>query len=131
MVRCMSAAGNHDFNPLDVLILHNINHRDKSKRLVDVCFMLNIEDTHTVNYAIKKLVKHEFLVGEKQGKEVYYSTSEKGKELCYNYREVRQECLLEALKMWDSSGGELSEKASFLRALSGLYDQASRAASSL
>ncbi len=131
MVRCMSATGQQEFNPLDVLVLHNVNHRDRSKRLIDICFMLNIEDTHTVNYAVKKLVKLDLLVGEKQGKEMFYTTTASGKKLCNDYREVRKECLLEVLKMWDIGEGELSDKASFLRALSGLYDQASRAAASL
>ncbi|MGH1350168.1 MAG: winged helix DNA-binding protein [Methyloligellaceae bacterium] len=131
MVRCMAAAGQQEFNPLDVLVLHNVNHRDRSKRLIDICFLLNIEDTHTVNYAVKKLVKLNLIVGEKQGKEMFYSTTDPGKKLCDDYRQVRKECLIEVLQMWDIGEGELSEKASFLRALSGLYDQASRAAASL
>ncbi len=131
MVRCMAAAGQQEFNPLDVLVLHNVNHRERSKRLTDICFLLNIEDTHTVNYAVKKLVKLKLLEGEKQGKEMFYSTTELGRKLCDDYREVRKECLLDALQLWGVNEGELSEKASFLRALSGLYDQASRAAASL
>ena len=131
MVRCMAAAGCQDFNPLDVMVLHNINHRSRKKRLVDICFMLNIEDTHTVNYAIKKLVKLKLIAGNKQGKEIFYTTTERGHQLCDDYRQVREECLLDAMKMWNMDESDLSSKAAFLRALSGLYDQASRAAASL
>lgn len=53
----MKAVGHNDFNPLDILVLHNVNHRNKEKRLSDVAFMLNIEDNHTVNYALKKAAK--------------------------------------------------------------------------
>ncbi len=55
MTRCMSAAGNTDLTPLEILVLHNTNHRGRDKRLTDICFLLNIEDTHTVNYALRKL----------------------------------------------------------------------------
>ncbi|MCF6177776.1 MAG: winged helix DNA-binding protein, partial [Geopsychrobacter sp.] len=50
MIRCMSAAGHPDFSPLDVLVLHTVNHRKLEKRLADICFVLHVEDTHTVNY---------------------------------------------------------------------------------
>lgn len=109
-------------------MLHNINHRDRSKRLSDVCFMLNIEDTHTVNYAIKKLVKQGLVVGEKSGKEMLYSTTSAGVDLCNKYRDTREQCLIESL---NTAGAELSEIAATLRTLSGIYDQAARAASSL
>ncbi|PAT32191.1 hypothetical protein CLI92_08210 [Vandammella animalimorsus] len=38
---------------------------------------LNDEDTHVVNYALKKLVAAGLAVGEKTGKEVFYSPSER------------------------------------------------------
>src|ERR1700743_3176582 len=55
MVRCMSAAGVPDLSAIDVLILHTVFHRDRPKRMADICLVLNIEDTHVVSYAIKKL----------------------------------------------------------------------------
>ena len=63
MTRCMSAAGNTDLTPLEILVLHNTNHRGRDKRLTDICFLLNIEDTHTVNYALRKLMKMDLLEG--------------------------------------------------------------------
>ena len=57
IVRCAAAAGLKDLGPLDVLVLHSINHRDRAKKLADLCFVLNIEDTHTVAYSCRKLVK--------------------------------------------------------------------------
>ncbi|MEE9452893.1 MAG: winged helix DNA-binding protein [Paracoccaceae bacterium] len=129
--RCMLASGNPDLSALEILVLHNVNHRARSKRLSDVCFMLNIEDAHTVNYALKKLVKHALVCGEKSGKEVLYSTTKAGVTLCEKYRDTREQCLIESLKMIDADGKDLSEVAAILRALSGIYDQAARAASSL
>ncbi len=129
--RCMAAAGNPDLTPLEILVLHNINHRSREKRLSDICFLLNIEDTHTVNYALRKLMKQGLIGSEKRGKEVFYSTTKEGAALCTAYREVREQCLLEGLKQLDLSGEELRRMAANLRMLSGLYDQASRAAASL
>ncbi|PCJ75177.1 MAG: transcriptional regulator [Rhodobacteraceae bacterium] len=126
--RCMAASGYPTLSTLEILVLHNINHRDRGKRLSDVCFMLNVEDAHTVNYAIKKLVKHGLVAGEKSGKEMLYSTTPEGVGLCTKYRDVREQCLIESL---NADGDELSEIAATLRTLSGVYDQAARAASSL
>lgn len=131
MTRCMSAAGQADLSPLDILILHNVNHRARDKRLSDISFLLNIEDSHTVNYALRKLLKAGLLDSEKRGKEVFYRTSPDGRALCEGYRDVRRQCLLDGLASTDLSGGELRELARALRALSGHYDQASRAAASL
>jgi predicted MarR family transcription regulator len=131
MTRCMSAAGNTDLTPLEILVLHNTNHRGRDKRLTDICFLLNIEDTHTVNYALRKLLKMELLSTEKRGKEVFYSTSDKGAELCEAYREVRDRCFLDGLNRMDMTGEQMREMAANLRALSGQYDQAGRAAASL
>ena len=131
MVKCMSAAGRVEMSPLEILVLHNVNHRGREKRLSDICFLLNIEDTHTVNYALRKLMKAGLLEGEKRGKEVFYRTSEDGAALCEAYREVRRSCLLEGFPRMDLTGEDLREMGARLRALSGQYDQASRAASSL
>ena len=131
MSKCMVASGNSELSSLEILILHHVNHREKQKRLADVTFLLNIEDTHTVNYALKKLQKYKLVEGEKRGKELFYKTTKAGSNLCDKYREVREQCLLDSLKHMDMSHDELSEIAASLRSLSGLYDQASRAASSL
>lgn len=131
MTRCMSAVGEGEFSPLDVLVLHNTNHRSKEKRLVDICFVLNIEDQHTVNYALKKLIAAGLVQGEKRGKERFYSTTEKGRDICNEYRRIRERCLVSAFKAVEHGSLDLSEVATLLRGMSGLYDQASRTASAL
>ena len=55
MVRCMAAAGVPDLLPLDVLVAHTVAHRDKPKRIADICLVLSIEETHLVTYSVKKL----------------------------------------------------------------------------
>lgn len=131
MMRCMAAAGGGEMSPLEILVLHNVNHRGRDKRLADICFLLNIEDTHTVTYALRKLTRLGLLEGEKRGKEMFYRTSPAGAALCEAYKRVRTQCLLEGLGGIDLSGEELRMLARMLRTLSGLYDQAGRAAASL
>ena len=55
MMRCMTAAGVKDMTPIDVLVLHHVAHRDTEKRLADIGFVLNVEDTHVVSYSLRKL----------------------------------------------------------------------------
>ena len=130
IVHCMSAAGLRDLTPLDVMVLHHINHRGSEKRLADICFVLNIEDTHVVSYSVKKLLGMGLLTSTKRGKEVFLATSEAGVALCERYRQVREECLLAGFSGEDGENAELGEIARRLRALTGRYDQAARAANS-
>ena len=131
MVRCMAAAGFPGLAPIDVLTLHLANHRGREKRLSDLCFMLNVEDTHIVNYALKKLARLGLVAGARRGKEIFWSTTEAGEAACARYREVREACLSPALGAGGLENREIGELAARLRALSGLYDQAARAATSL
>lgn len=130
-VRCMNATGMKDMTITDVLVLHHINHRAREKRLSDIAFTLNIEDTHIVNYSLKKLVGLGLVATEKRGKEVLYSTNERGRDICRRYFEIREQVLVSSLSGDGTESFELAELARFLRVLSGLYDQAARAATSM
>lgn len=131
VVRCMAAAGIPDLSPLDVLVLHNVNHRDREKKLSEICFVLNIEDGHVINYALKKLRRLELVAGTKRGKEVFYATTDAGRRACATYGEIRESCLIDSLASVGLDPAEIGALASKMRALSGLYDQASRAASAM
>jgi len=135
-VRCMAAAGLSDLSRLDVLVLHSVNHRARDKKLADICFVLNVEDAHTVSYALKKLARLGLVEGTRRGKEIHYTTSAAGRDACERYRQVREDCLVAALGVFSGPrGGDVNTQigglADLLRALSGLYDQAARAATSL
>ncbi|HEY9163960.1 MAG TPA: winged helix DNA-binding protein [Magnetovibrio sp.] len=131
VVRCMAAAGYPDLGYLDVLTLHSVNHRDRDKRAADICFVLGIEDTHTVTYALKKLVRLGLVERLRRGKEAYFTITDEGRAACATYGEVRQTCLLDALTALGLDADALEAAAGRLRALSGLYDQGARAAASL
>ena len=132
IVRCMAAAGYPDLNALDVLVVHSVNHRAREKRLTDICFVLSIEDSHLVSYALKKLIKAGLVETERRGKESFFRTTPNGAKACVRYRAVRESCLVETARaLGNFDDREIADVARLLRALSGLYDQAARAAASL
>lgn len=131
MVRCMAAAGLPGLSPVEVLVLHNVKHRDRPKRLADICLVLDIEDTHVVTYAIKKLEAQGLVTTGKAGKEKVVRSTEKGRQACAAYAAVRERLLVRAFKGSGFSEETLSELGGLLRALSGYYDQAARAAATL
>ena len=131
IVHCMSATGLSDLTPLDVLVLHHVSHRARDKRLSDICFIMNIEDTHLINYSLKKLQGLGVVASRKNGKEVTYASTELGNQYVQRYRDIRESCLIDALKADDGLNRDIGELARLLRVLSGMYDQAARAAASL
>ena len=131
VAHCMSAAGLKDLTPLDVLVLHHVTHRARDKRLADICFIMNVEDTHLINYSLKKLQNLNVVESRKNGKEVIYASTESGRAFVQRYREIRESCLIDALKADDGMNRDIGELARLLRVLSGMYDQAARSAASL
>ena len=131
ITHCMSAAGLKDLTLLDVLVLHHVTHRARNKRLADICFIMNVEDTHLINYALKKLQNLGVVESSKNGKDVTYSSTETGRGFVVRYREIRESCLIDALNADDGLNRDIGELARLLRLLSGIYDQAARSAASL
>lgn len=131
MVRCMAAAGVPDMSPIDVLVLHSVYHRSKPKRMADICLVLNIEDTHVVSYAIKKLTRLKLVASHKQGKEKLVTATATGARACQRYHEIREALLVRSVGTIGLDQQSLSRIAAQMRALSGHYDQAARAAASL
>ncbi len=112
-------------------MLHTIAHRSRPKRVADICLVLNIEDTHLVTYSIKKLDAHKLLTSGKRGSEKTVSLTAKGEEVVQQYRKIREALLVRPVKSAGTDEARLSEIAGLMRALSGHYDQAARAAASI
>ena len=128
MVRCMDTAGFSELSPLDVLVLHTVFHREKPKKLADICLVLNIEDTHTVNYAVRKLKSAGLVTDGRAGKEKTVQVTQKGAKACRDYRQVREQLLLQSLKALELDPDDVSKLAALMRLMSGQYDPAARAA---
>lgn len=131
ITHCMSAAGLKDLMPLDVLVLHHVSHRARNKRLSDICFIMNVEDTHLINYSLKKLQGLGVVASSKTGKDVTYASTDAGRDYVDRYRAIRETCLINALNADDALNKDIGELARLLRLLSGIYDQAARSAASL
>jgi predicted MarR family transcription regulator len=130
-VRCTAASGYPGLAAVDVQVLHSVHHRGREKSLADLCLVLNIEDTHLVNYALKKLEAMGLVFTGKRGKEKTAGITEKGIAACEKYHTIREALLIEGIKALGLDMKEISRAATLLRALSGQYDQAARSAASL
>ena len=131
ITRCMDAAGAPGMAPLEVLILHLVNHRDRAKSLADIRLVLHIEDAHLVSYAVRKLAQRELVKTVRKGKEKTVEITSEGAALCTRYAEVREALLVELARATGVPPEEMSRLAALLRALSGSYDHAARAATTL
>lgn len=131
MVRAMAAAGVKDLSPLDVLVLHSVNHRGRTKKLADICLVLNVEDTHNVVYALKKLERLKLVKSGRSGKEKIVAITAEGEKACLAYREIREALLVSTVRALGLDEAVLHDAGQRMRALSGHYDQAARAAASL
>ena len=131
MVRCMAAAGLPGLSPIEVLILHSIRHRDREKKLADICLVLDIEDTHIATYAIRKLESAGLLTTGKAVKEKTVKITAKGAEACARYAQIRERLLVHSTANARPSEETLSEVAALLRFMSGAFNQATRSAITL
>ena len=131
ITRCMDAAGSPGMAPLEVLILHLVNHRDRPKSLADIRLVLHIEDAHLVSYAVRKLGERKLVATGRKGKEKIVRITPDGQALCDRYREVREALLVELAQELGFKPAEMSRLAALLRAISGSYDHAARAATTV
>lgn len=131
MTRCMTAAGEEGLSPLEVLVVHLVNHRDRAKTLADICLVLNVEDTHLVTYAVKKLAERGLVESGRKGKEKTVAITPKGTQVCERYGELREALFIDTVKALNFEGQDISKIAAAMRALSGSYDQAARAAAAM
>ncbi|MDR6294024.1 MULTISPECIES: winged helix DNA-binding protein [Inquilinus] len=131
LVRCMAAAGVPGLSAIEVMILHSVRHRDRAKTLADLCLVLDIQDTHVATYAIRKLAAAGLVATGRAGKEKLIRITEAGRAACDRYAEIRERLLVNATVSTGPAEELLSQMGAQLRALSGYYEQAARAATTL
>lgn len=131
MVRCMAAAGLPGLSATEILILHSVRHRGREKKLADICLVLDIEDTHVATYAIRKLEAAGLVTTGKAAKEKTIKITNKGADACTRYAQIRERLFVASTINARPAEDTLSEIAAVLRFLSGAYEQAARAATTL
>ena len=115
---------------LDVFLLHLLIYRNRPLRGIDLAFALSVDDMHLVTYSLKKLVRLGMIGSERIGKEVFYFPAETGLNHYSEFLDDRSRYLEPAMKYVTSGEFDIEELSSLLRALSGVYEQAARAAAS-
>ena len=125
-LRCAAASGMKGYSTIDLLVLHMIGYG--SKRVADICFSLNIEDTHIVSYALKKLQRAKLVENARIGKDTFFLPTAEGKAFIEGYKATRQRFLIRALAKFSGGELDLEQLTDMLRVLSGLYEQAARSA---
>lgn len=128
VVHCAEAAGARGLGALDVLVLHAVNQRARDKRLSDICLVLNVEDTHTVAYSLKKLEEQGYVAHRQDGRDRIYAASADGDAFCQRYLAVRERALVESMKADEIDFSRLDETARAIGRMTRYYSHASRLA---
>lgn len=131
VVSCGGATGELGLGSTDFTILRMGSREARPKRASEIAFALNIEDVHVVTYSIKKLIRAGFVETQKNGKESLFQASLAGQDLLTRYDAIRTKCLINTLKVFNEGDLDVSLLARRLRAISGIYEQAARAATAL
>ena len=126
VVNCMEAARYRGLSALDILVLHAVNHRARGRRLAEICMVLNIDDTHLVAYALKKLVAADLVEVAARGRERHYESTPAGDDACMEYRRVRETILIPALSWLSSERSVVRDAGAFMRTMTAIYEQAGR-----
>lgn len=113
---------------LDVFLMHMLAYRNTPLRASDLAFALAIDDMHLVSYSLKKLTKLGLTTTAKSGKEVVYRAAPAAVEHRAQFLEDRARYVEPAVKDLVASGMNVKALTKALRALSGVYEQAARAA---
>jgi predicted MarR family transcription regulator len=122
---CMDASDIRGLSGLDILVLHATNHRARNRRMSEICMVLNIDETHLVAYALKKLIAAGLVRVRAQGREHLYETTPAGDAACAAYRRTREEFLVSGIALTHGPD-QLAQIERVMRTLLGQYDQAGR-----
>src|SRR5437763_2371203 len=113
---------------LDVFLMHMLAYRNAALRASDLAFALAIDDMHLVSYSLKKLTKLGLITSAKSGKEVVYRASSAAAEDRKAFLDDRCRYVEPAIRDLTASGLDVAALTKALRTLSGVYEQAARAA---
>jgi predicted MarR family transcription regulator len=126
--RCGARAGMIGFASIEIEVLHIIGRAKEARRIADICFVLNVEDTHIVTYAVKKLLKAGLVESKRSGKDALFSITRVGGERMLAYAEVKRQLLLEAAERFSEQDIDLETLAEKMHVLASIYEKAARSA---
>lgn len=122
-----------NLSPLEVLILHIVRHRNRAKKFADISPILDIEEVHLVNYALRSLRRRGWSARAAKARRRWSRSRPLGADVCTCYMAVREQLLVSRFCTSGLSGriASLSGVGEMLRAVSGYYNQAARSAATV
>lgn len=112
----------------ELILLHVIGMQERPKTATLIARQLNSDAINNIQYSLRKLMSHKFVVKIKEGTgKIYtYDVTKKGRALVNQYAHIRQLVLTEQTATIEDIDRKLYEAAKLISLLTGLYDEASR-----
>ena len=126
VVRCGEAAGVKNLGPVDLLVLHTVNYRARNKKLAEICLVMNVTESHTIAYSLKKLRERNLVDYKYVGRDRIFYSSDSGDLVCKSYLEMRRAGLLSILESSDIDIRKLFSSVSLMNRMSSAYAEAER-----
>jgi predicted MarR family transcription regulator len=110
-------------------LLHIIRMNDRPKSVRDLALMTNREDIPNIQYSLRKLLKGGFIKRTGSGRAgVTYEVTPLGQRVTERYADIREVLLIGAVKRIPDLAGKLEQAARTLELMTGIYEEAARAA---
>lgn len=110
-------------------LLHVIRMNDRPKTIHDLARMTNREDIPNIQYSLRKLIKGGFVKRSGSGRTgVKYEVTPLGHRVTARYADIRSVLLIDAFARVPDLAAKLADAADTLELVTGIYEQAARAA---
>lgn len=110
-------------------MLHIIRMNDRPKTIRDLARMANRDDIPNIQYSLRKLIGAGLVERKGSGRSgVTYEVTEAGRRVTDDYAEIRRRLLIAAIDNLPGFSDRLAEAARVLNILTGIYEEAARAA---
>lgn len=110
-------------------LLHIIRMNDRPKSVRDLALMTNREDIPNIQYSLRKLLKGGLVKRTGSGRAgVTYEVTPLGERVTERYADIREVLLIGAVKRIPDLAGRLEDAARTLELMTGIYEEAARAA---
>lgn len=126
----MTAATGVELGPSDLSILHIVRMHDRPKGLTEIARLLNRDDIPNIQYSLRKLEKLG-MIGKRRDrsrKTFLYETTARGSEITDRYAQLRRSLLVRLTQSLQDADQRFGVATLLLELLTGIYDQATRAA---
>lgn len=126
---CLASVSELSASGPENALLHMIRMNDRPKSLRDLAHMANRDDIPNLQYSLRKLIKGGLVMRSGSGRSgVTYETTDLGKTVTDRYADVRAHLLIEAVTRVPDLAKRLQDAVHTLDLMTGIYEQAARAA---